>query len=229
MEWIAFAFAAALGGLGTGEGRFSGDDLPSKIPLAPADIVVVKSCCIPMSFPGYMHFAHHSWIDVKRGSEDRWFRVEVAEVERGGVAYPIAASYARSDIRWENRPVRVLGILSGKGAEKAVDHVVRTAIARGPAYKTIYKPLPGPNSNTFIRELTRGISRLSFYFHHNAVGKDYASTLVLLRAPSGTGWTITCPYGGLTIAVREGVQLHFLGFTLGSYGLPPKIEVPFLP
>ena len=220
--------AGVLSGFGARLGPEPGALGVSAISEQASDIVVVKSCHIPRWFPGYMHFAHHTWIDIKLGSEDRWVRVEIAEVENGGVAYEIAAKHARANLRWENRVVNVLGLLEGKAAKSAAESILKKARTRGPFYKTGYVAVPGPNSNTFIRELTRDSTALSFLFHHNALGKDYAPGLWLEWAPSRTGWTLTCPFGGCTVALKEGVQIHVMGFSIGHLGFPPRVQLPFV-
>ncbi len=91
-----------------------------------------------------------------------------------------------------------------------------------------YEAWPGPNSNTFMRELTQQIPELAFVFDHNAVGKDYAWFDAGL-APSRTGvhfdtWTI-----GATVAMKEGLELHLLQLTFGLHLWTPRLELPFLP
>ncbi len=228
MEWLVMAFVGALGGLGEAPDFTPGSMRASALPMHERDIVVVKSCNIPHWFPGYLHFAHHSWIDIKQGAEDKWVRIEIAEVENGGVVYGIGSREARADRRWENRKVNVLGILQGEAARKARMEITKRALLRGPDYKSCYKALPGPNSNTFIREVSRDTG-ISFLFHHNAIGKDYFKGVSLEWAPSRTGWSLICPFGGCTVALWEGAQFHLFGFTIGRHGFPPRAQVPLLP
>ena len=58
---------------------------PRSSQLAQGDawIVAVKSCRLPASMPWYTRFAHHTWIDVKRGDEESWIRVEANGGETG--------------------------------------------------------------------------------------------------------------------------------------------------
>jgi hypothetical protein len=86
-----------------------------------------------------------------------------------------------------------------------------------------YEAWPGPNSNTFVRELTQQVPELAFVFDHNAVGKDYA-WFDAGRAPSRTGvhfdtWPI-----GASVAMKEGRELHWLQLTFRL-----RLELPFLP
>jgi hypothetical protein len=91
-----------------------------------------------------------------------------------------------------------------------------------------YEAWPGPNSNTFVRELTQEIPELAFAFDHNAVGKDYTWFDAGL-APSRTGVHLDTWPLGATLAAKEGIELHLLQLTFGLRFWPPRLELPFLP
>jgi len=202
---------------------------PSELPRDSEWIVAVKSCSIPQSMPWYSRFAEHTWIDMKRGDEQSWARVEVSGKYSGATDKRISADAARRDVRWSNESVRVHAVFFGEQAAGMQTRIAQLTAELDARYANGgYEAWPGPNSNTFVRELTQRIPDLAFAFHHNAVGKDYTWFDAGL-APSRTGvhfdtWPI-----GATVAAQEGLELHLLQFTFGLRLWPPRLELPFLP
>lgn len=202
---------------------------PSEVPFDEPSLVVVKSCGIPQWMPWYSRFAEHTWIDVKEGSELAWQRVEVAGRSTGATLEPISSHEAHRDWRWMGEPVRVHAVflddealeITGKlrGLVKELDK----RYADGG-----YEAWPGPNSNTFVRELTQAIPELAFAFDHNAVGKDYTWIDAGL-APSRTGAHVDTWPLGMTLAAKEGLELHLLQLTFGLSLWPPRLKLPCLP
>ena len=63
-----------------------------------------------------------------------------------------------------------------------------------------------------------------------AIGKDYPYDGRWLRAtPSGTGFRLSLGgYGGLTLGLREGLEINVLGAVFGLDWRRPAIELPGL-
>jgi len=201
---------------------------PSELPSAPEWIVVTKSVRLPEWMQWYTRFAHHTWVDAKRGGEDAWVRVEVAGQRTGGELKPIDGVRAREDERW-GRTVVVHGTIVGDRARRICAQLDAAAVKWGPRYKEGYEAYPGPNSNTFLRELVTEIPEYSVTFDHNALGRDYAGWGAARWASSGTGVNVETWPVGFTVAASEGLELHVLQLTFGLQFWPPRLELPFLP
>lgn len=202
---------------------------PSELPLDQDWIVAVKSCGIPQSMPWYSHFAEHTWIDMKLGDEQGWMRVEVAGKFSGATQEPITSHSARRNFRWSEEPVRVHAVFLGREASQIASRIGKLTRELDSRYSNGgYEAWPGPNSNTFVRELTQAVPELAFAFDHNAVGKDY-TWLDAGLAPSRTGVHFDTWPLGLTLAAKEGLELHLLQLTFGLSLWPPRLKLPFLP
>ena len=87
---------------------------------------------------------------------------------------------------------------------------------------------PGPNSNTFVAWIARQFPQLEIELPPTAVGKDFLGRgFEVMRTPSGTGWQFTyAGYVGAALGLREGVELHLLGATLGLDPEELAIKLP---
>ena len=202
---------------------------PSTLPVDEEWIVAVKSARLPDTEPRVSRFAHHTWLDLKRGSEERWLRVEVLNESSGVRMVPLDPRAARADRRWNERTVTLHDTLTGPDAAKVIEAVVEQAPRHHEHYLHGYRGWPGPNSNTFLAELTREVPGLAVLLHHNAVGKDYVRWFRAGATPSKTGVQVDTLPLGFALALKEGLQLHFLQLTLGVSLWPPRIELPCLP
>jgi len=205
--------------------------LPSHLqPLDPSTpIVAVKSAQLPSSNAFWKAFAHHCWVDIRRANSPTWERIESGGYLGILHSDDLSAEEAHLDHRFGERTVRLLGYATDDDALAAIAHIDATLPTLSPRYATDYTQWPGPNSNTFVRELCATAPALSFVFDHNAVGKDYTGLFAIDTTASGTGLRIDTPILGAAVALREGVELHFLQLTLGISLDPPGLSIPFLP
>lgn len=202
---------------------------PSELPVDQDWIVAVKSCGIPQSMPWYSRFAEHTWIDMKLGDEQNWRRIEVAGEFSGATKASITSHAARRDFRWSDEAVRVHAVFLGEEASRIAGRLGQPMREIDSRYSNGgYEAWPGPNSNTFLRELTQEIPELAFAFNHNAVGKDYTWFDAGL-APSRTGLHLDTWPLGATLAAKEGVELHLFQLTIGLSLWPPRLKLPCLP
>ena len=201
---------------------------PSELPRDEAWVVAVSSCRLPEYMQWYTRFAHHTWIDAKRGDEDAWVRVEVMGKTTGGTLKRVSADAVRADRRW-GREVALHDVCTGERARSIALQLDAAVDALGPAYATGYRAWPGPNSNTFVRDAAREAGGFGVTFDHNALGKDDYGWFGLGLASSRSGVHVDTRGLGATLAAREGVELHVLGLTFGLQVWPPRLELPLLP
>ncbi len=202
---------------------------PSAVATAPDWIVLVKSARVPPWSPWITLFAHHTWIDVKRGDEAQWWRAEVRGLDVGVVYEPITAAQARKDLWLDRRAVRLLATLEGEPARRIAERLEPLCNELDARYAADYQKWPGPNSNTFVADLARELPDLAFVFDGNAVGKDWPGWFDAGVTSSKSGLHLDTPVAGAALGVREGVELHLLGLTLGVRLFPPSLALPFLP
>lgn len=203
---------------------------PSHLPISNPGvaIVAVKSCALPASGPFWKSWAHHAWIDVKRPDQTTWERIESGG-HFGIVHMDLSDQEARLDRRFGERAVRLLGWVEGDAARAAIAGIDGALAELAPLYADGYTMWPGPNSNTFVRELCADAPGLGFVFDPNAVGKDYSPWLGIGATASKTGLRVDTPILGAAVGLREGVELHVLQLTLGISLDPPGLSLPFLP
>lgn len=171
-------------------------------------------------------FAVHTWIAVKgRGAEQ--FTVYHVLGWRAWRGQPVVvASVDRPDRRWYGSEPRIIADLRGARAERAIA-AIEDAVAAYP-HAHVYRLWPGPNSNTFTAFVGRAVPELGMTLPVTAIGKDYLPDgAVLGRAPSGTGYQISLLGAfGLTVALREGLEINLLGLGLGLDVLRPALKLP---
>jgi len=202
---------------------------PSKTPREPPWLVLVKSARLPMAAPWATRFAHHTWLDVKRGGEEEWWRAEIAASDSGVVFEPINASLARDDTWYNRRALRLLATIEGEPARRIADALPELCRKLDELYADGYLRWPGPNSNTFVADLARELPDLAFTFDANAIGKDWPGWFDAGATSSKTGLHLDTAIAGAALGLREGVELHVLGLTLAVRLWPPGLALPFLP
>ena len=167
--------------------------------------------------PPLDEIARHPWFAVrKKGAED-W---EVYEVGGGGT---------ESDPFRDHEPYAnpiVHKIWRGAEAERAAACLEREA---GPwKEKLNYRFYPGPNSNTFGDVMLR-TCKLSAALPSTAVGKDWRGAFGAGITSERTGVQVETPVLGFKIGLKEGVELHVLGLSIGVDLWPPAIILPLGP
>lgn len=202
---------------------------PSELPRDEPWLVVVKSARLPAFAGWYGAFAHHTWIDVKRGSEEEWQRVQVGGRGTGVLVSPVEGEECRADLWQSERAVHVLGVVVGDAARRIAEQLPDVAAAHDAQYAKGYRRWPGPNSNTFVAELARELPGLAFVADPNAIGKDWDGWFGAGLTCSKTGVRADTPVVGFALGACEGVELHLLGLTFGVSLWPLGLEVPFLP
>lgn len=201
---------------------------PSELPVNADWVVAVKSCALPAHGPFWKSWAHHAWVDIKRGGSTTWERLESGG-PFGIVQMDLTDEEARLDHRFEDRVVRLLGWVEGDAARAAILHIDAASAELAQRYDTDYTIWPGPNSNTFVRELLASTPEVGFVFDPNSVGKDYSPWLGIGATASKTGMRLDTAICGAAVGLREGIELHVLQLTVGISLDPPGLSLPFLP
>jgi hypothetical protein len=62
-----------------------------------------------------------------------------------------------------------------------------------------------------------------------SVGKDWRGWFGITRTTEGTGFQIETPFLGLRIGLKEGIEVHVIGLSLGIDVWPPAIILPLGP
>lgn len=148
--------------------------------VAPESTVVVKDVRIPKGMPWYARFASHSFIDYQSDDSGTWRRIEIVNKNSGIRHREIPETEVTNPIRWDN-PVRIVS-QSRLPVEATTAAIAETARA---CDASLYRPWPGPNSNTFTRVLVMEVDGLHAHLEPNAIGKEF--TWHAGRTPGGTG------------------------------------------
>ncbi len=169
----------------------------------------------------------HSWIAWKDTGADHWRRIEVTgwSVRRGG-GDAVRLSRGNPDGYWFGSWPVLLGEARGAAAEAAIARIEARAAAY--PHRGEYRLWPGPNSNTFIAYMLRGLPELRADLPPTAIGKDYLPEGAFwASAPSGTGYQVSAGgLAGVMLAGEEGLEINILGFTLGLDLSPPAVKLP---
>lgn len=91
-----------------------------------------------------------------------------------------------------------------------------------------YFPMPGPNSNTYVDQMLRRCD-IPFDLPATAIGKDYRGIIGASITSGGTGIQLELWPLGFKIGLKEGVELHILGMSIGVDFWPPALIVPVNP
>jgi hypothetical protein len=202
---------------------------PSDLPRDQAWMVVVKSSRLDRDNPWYRRFAHHTWIDVKSGSDGAWSRIESGGRLFGTYIQQLDPIDPYLNDRFGGNPVRVLGLVTGPAAERMAPRIIGRVAELNDFYDDAYVAWPGPNSNTLMMSLAREFPELAFTFDGNAVGKDFGGWLDASLTASKTGVRVDSVPLGFAVGVAEGIELHLLQLTFGVGFAPPCVKLPFLP
>ncbi len=168
-------------------------------------------------------FAVHTWIAVKPQNARAFTRYDVV-----GWGRPVRRNGWPVDGRWYSNAPRVVLELRGEDAERLIPEI-EAAVARYPYnVRGGYGVWPGPNSNSFIAWIGRQVPGLGLEMPATAVGKDFIGAgPAWSQTPSGTGWQISWGgYAGAAIGLKEGLEVHVLGTTIGIDPQDLGIKLP---
>jgi len=226
VRWLLLAWLG-LCLLGAGYGRLYPPTFP---PLAPPPAEpVVQLRCAPL--PGVLGYvAEHHWFLEFDPDEGRWHRWELWQdadqpVLPGGASWGhVHKDLAGVESGVNGYPPRVVAEWRGQAARD-----LRAALAASSdeyPYRGRYLAWPGPNSNTYIAWVLRR-SGVPADLGSLRIGMDYLGRFGgVAVSTTGTGLQAETPVLGGKIGPLEGVEVHFLGFTLGIDTWPPAVKTP---
>lgn len=170
-------------------------------------------------------FAEHMALVVKPEGATSWTRYDVV-----GWGNPVRRNAYAADAFWYGNRPYVAAQVSGPRAAALIPQIEQ-AIARYPYREAgSYMVWPGPNSNSFVAWVVRNTPGFDVELPPAAVGKDYlGGGFGIDRAPSGSGLTISAAgMLGLTLALKEGIELSLLGTTIGIDPDDLAVKLPSL-
>lgn len=187
---------------------------PRRLVAPPDDQATVLLITGGLSHP-IEKIARHPWFAVRRAHEQTWRFFEVG----GG----------SSDDPFRNEPY-VEPILHkvwrGAEAERAIECLEREA----PKWLSAlhYRVVPGPNSNTFGDVMLRKC-HLHASLPASSVGKDFRGWFGAGWTSEGTGVQVETAVLGIKVGLKEGIEVHFIGLSIGVDLWPPAIILPLGP
>lgn len=161
--------------------------------------------------------ARHPWFAVRAAGATGW---TIYEVGGGGTEADPFRQHAPYD-----HPI-LHQVWRGAEAERAAACLAREAPAWIAALD--YRFYPGPNSNTFGDVMLRTCG-LHASLPSTSIGKDWRGAIGGGVTSEGTGLQIETPILGLKLGLKEGIEIHILGLSIGLDLWPPAILLPLGP
>lgn len=161
--------------------------------------------------------ARHPWFAVRMRRSSQWIVYEVPRIDMEYDPFRRHAPYGNKIVH---------KIWRGAVADRAAACLAREAQPWLDRLK--YRFFPGPNSNTFGDVMLRKCG-LRASLPSTAIGKDWRGWIGGGVTSEGTGLQIETPILGAKIGLKEGVELHVLGLSIGIDLWPPAIILPLGP
>lgn len=173
-------------------------------------------------------FSLHTWIAVKEKDASSYRVLQVIGWRLRQGLSAVADGPDLPDRRWFGNEPTLLFELRGEKAEAAIVKI-RQAAAEYP-YPYTYRAWPGPNSNTFISHILRSVPEIGVALPPNAIGRDWlVHGRLFSRSESGTGFQVSLlGLAGLTLGVRDGVEVQLLALCFGVDLLRPALKLPII-
>lgn len=169
--------------------------------------------------------ASHAWIVTKETGARFYTRYD-----KVGWGSPIRRNGWAPDAFWYSNRPQIVAHVSGSQAELLIPKINR-AIADYPYAKPGgYTIWPGPNSNTFVAHVLRSVPELGAVLPPHAVGRDFLPGGEILHIDEDWRDAHLTLRGiaGLSIGLRSGFEVHFLGLVAGLDIARPGIKIPAL-
>lgn len=168
-------------------------------------------------------FSLHSWLVVKKpgsSSYDRYDKV--------GWGSPIRHNAYAADGRWYSNAPEIVASATGPEAARLIPEVEQAIADYRYSNRGDYRIWPGPNSNSFVAHVLRGVPDLGVILPPNATGRDYAPGLLAVDlAPDWRDIHVTLGgVFGFAAGVRSGIEFHFAGLVAGLDFASPAIKIP---
>ncbi len=173
------------------------------------------------------NLAVHPWISWKQKEDKEYTVAQVTSwnIRREGTAVRVEQDLP--DRKWFDSMPTLMFEARGDKADRIIKQL-KEKISNYP-YQDIYRVWPGPNSNTFVAHMTREIEEIDVEMPPHAIGKDYLGTSLISNTASNTGGQVSLfGVAGVTVGLKEGVEVNALGLSFGVDVYPPAIKLPFV-
>ena len=163
--------------------------------------------------------ARHPWFAVRKKGEKDW---RIYEVGGGGTEsdpFHDHSPYGNPILHkvWRGAEADAAAACLEKYGEDARERIEHD-----------YVFYPGPNSNTYGDVMLRTCG-LHASLPSTSVGKDWRGWIGAGVTSEGTGLQLETPLVGLKVGLKEGIELHVIGLSIGIDLWPPAIIVPLGP
>ncbi|MGK0168994.1 MAG: hypothetical protein ACI9W2_000713 [Gammaproteobacteria bacterium] len=175
-------------------------------------------------------FGIHTWIATKAADAPTYTIYQVIGWRAYGGGNAVSVHRGYPDHEWYGAKPVLLGELRGAQAQAAISTIAARAASYPHAYN--YRIWPGPNSNTFVAYITRGLPALNVDLPPTAIGKDYVvgesfPGSLWQPTPSGQGLQVSLAgLAGFLVSKEEGLEMNFLGL---GFGIDPGDRALRLP
>ena len=222
-----FALAGDAGGSAREDGwRFANRESAgiSPLPTEHPDAVIQVFAARAWSWRG--NLAVHTWVATKEQDADSYLTYQVIGFRTRRGLPALQSGPDLPDRRWYGNIPELLLDLRGEAAAELIPRIL--AAVEDYPYAGTYTLWPGPNSNTFVAHIGRGVPELGLVLPVTAIGKDYLPGGALLAStPSGTGYQVSLLGAlGLSVGLDEGIELNLLGLAVGIDFLRPALKLP---
>jgi hypothetical protein len=163
----------------------------------------------------------HTWLVLKPAGAGPYDRYEVV-----GWGNPLRRNGYPADGRWYSNDPVVIFELKGEAAERLLPKVEQAISAYQFSERGSYRIWPGPNSNTFVASVLAAVPELAVTMPPTAVGRDFPAGAWLRRLPGG-GFTASLGgFAGVTLGLRQGLEVNLLGLVAGVRFRDPALILP---
>lgn len=168
----------------------------------------------------------HVWIATKQKNQSTYMVYQVIGWRALRGLPPLMMQEDIPDRMWFGQKPTIVCDVRGERAEKLIPQIEQAA--KQYPYADHYETWPGPNSNTFPAFIARQVPGLHLAMPSNAIGKDFLPfPQFFASAPSHTGYQFTVlGLFGVLIALKEGLEINFLGFVYGISPLTMTLKLP---
>ncbi len=220
LRWLLLAWLV-LCLLGEAYGWLWPRQVPPLTPPPDEPVVQLRYATLP---DGLGAISVHHWFVEYDPTDGRWHRWELwQDADAGGTRWGhVHKDLLRPDAGVGGGPSQVAAEWRGSAARALV---AALADSRQYPYRGRYLAWPGPNSNTYVAWVLRRAG-VAADLHPMAVGKDYEGLAGFDVSTTRTGVQAETPLLGLKVGLLDGVEVHFLCFTLGIDGWTPALKTP---
>lgn len=168
----------------------------------------------------------HTWVAFKPRGAAAYTRYDVVGWGVGPGVPALRQSQRAPDGYWAGNRPELIADKRGDGVDALIVRLQEAV--RDYPFANAYTLWPGPNSNTFTAYLARAVPELHVALPPTAIGKDYLPPGEFAAlTPGGSGVQLSVVgLLGLSLGMREGVEINLLGLVLGLDVIHPALKLP---